>query len=91
MHKPRIAQPGLDLWSGADQSACRGMDTEIFFEADFVRGATKRAREAAAKSVCATCPVIAQCLAWALEVDEPHGIWGGLTPAERSAASRNAA
>jgi WhiB family redox-sensing transcriptional regulator len=37
----------------------------------------------AAKAVCATCPVIAQCRAHAIAVQEPYGIWGGLSEEER--------
>ena len=34
------------------------------------------------KSVCSTCPVIAECLAHALD-HEAWGVWGGTTPNER--------
>jgi len=40
---------------------------------------------AAARAVCAACPVRAACLAHALAHDEPWGIWGGLTTRERIA------
>lgn len=43
----------------------------------------RHAREAAAKAVCAACPVLEECRDWVLAVDEPHGIWGGLTESER--------
>jgi WhiB family redox-sensing transcriptional regulator len=39
---------------------------------------------ARAKRVCATCPVISLCRDHALRTREPHGIWGGLTAAERA-------
>ena len=39
----------------------------------------------AAKSICATCPVRTPCLDFALEIREPHGIWGGLNESERRA------
>ena len=32
---------------------------------------------AAAKSICAECPVIAPCLEGAIERREPWGVWGG--------------
>lgn len=32
---------------------------------------------AAAKRVCAECPVMAECLEGALERHEPYGVWGG--------------
>lgn len=35
-----------------------------------------------AKAVCARCPVVAQCLAAALAMNE-IGIWGGMTEEER--------
>ena len=47
-------------------------------------------QEAEAKAVCATCPVRAQCLALAIEKGDQHGIFGGRTPAERSAIRRRA-
>lgn len=39
----------------------------------------------AARAVCHTCPVAAPCLEFALEHDREHGMYGGMTPAERSA------
>lgn len=36
-----------------------------------------------AKLVCRRCPVREQCLAFALENNEPHGVWGGMTPDQR--------
>lgn len=38
-----------------------------------------------AKGLCSGCPIIEQCLRFALNTDEPNGIWGGKTPAERRA------
>jgi len=55
----------------------------MFFHPDGERGPRRRARELAAKAVCASCPVIAQCRAHALAAQEPYGIWGGLTEDER--------
>lgn len=39
---------------------------------------------ARAKRVCAGCPVITLCRDHALRTREPHGIWGGLTAAQRA-------
>lgn len=36
-----------------------------------------------AKRMCAHCPVRETCLQWALDHNEPDGIWGGLTASER--------
>lgn len=37
----------------------------------------------AAKRVCRGCEVVDGCLAWALDNNERHGIWGGLSARER--------
>lgn len=39
----------------------------------------------AAIALCRTCDVQGPCLAWALEVGDCHGVWGGTTPRERRA------
>ncbi len=36
-------------------------------------------REAQAKLVCASCPVLHACRTYALDMREPLGVWGGLT------------
>jgi WhiB family redox-sensing transcriptional regulator len=41
------------------------------------------ARESRAKAICVECAVRAECLDYALEIREPHGIWGGLNETER--------
>jgi len=38
---------------------------------------------AAARTICGSCPVRRSCLAHALVVNEPHGIWGGFDETER--------
>jgi WhiB family redox-sensing transcriptional regulator len=45
----------------------------------------------AAKRVCLSCPVKQECLDYALERDEPFGIWGGLTARERRRQRRGSA
>lgn len=35
-----------------------------------------------AKRLCRSCPVIVDCLSWALERGEEHGIWGGKSASE---------
>ena len=73
-----------DLWQWQLHAECRGMDSAVFFSPDTERGPRRRRREAAAKAVCAQCPVIAECRTHALQVQEPYGIWGGLTEIERT-------
>ena len=36
-----------------------------------------------AKTICASCPVLDDCLAFAIETNQPDGIWGGHTAKER--------
>ena len=40
-------------------------------------------RERRAKEICAGCAVQHNCLDYAMSIRELHGIWGGLTEAER--------
>lgn len=65
--------------SWADGSACRGYDVEDFFTES--RTGVQRA-----KQVCARCPVRQKCLTEALRTEDTsrYGIYGGLTPAERT-------
>ncbi len=69
------------IWA---QAACRGPHQEIFFPpAVSETRRAKRRREARAKEICSSCPIIDDCLAVALERNEQHGIWGGMTEKER--------
>src|SRR5262249_43461285 len=43
----------------------------------------QREAAAAAKAVCQACPVMAECLAYALALGIRHGVLGGTTPEER--------
>jgi WhiB family redox-sensing transcriptional regulator len=70
-----------DYWTSF--AACRqpDVDPEWFFPVS--EGGPARREVAAAKSVCARCPVARECLDWALQTGEPAGVWGGATPEER--------
>ena len=67
-------------------AACRDEDTDLFFP----NGETGEALEQAemAKAICATCPVRVECLEFALTTNQPYGIFGGLTEAERKSLQR---
>lgn len=58
-----------------DQLPCEEDPDTFFSEGEY--------NTAWAKAACATCPIREACLQMALENDEPHGIWGGLTAQER--------
>lgn len=63
---------------------CRSHDAGVFFPPmHFEAKAEREAREAEAKAICATCPVAVECLEWALETEEPFGVWGGHSELER--------
>jgi WhiB family transcriptional regulator, redox-sensing transcriptional regulator len=79
----RLPGPSADVWDWQRQGACRGRDSAQFFHPDGERGASRTRREIAAKAVCRSCPVRAECAAHALAAREPYGVWGGFTEAER--------
>jgi WhiB family redox-sensing transcriptional regulator len=66
------------------RAACKGPQSELFFAPNHLERKDERLRrESAAKAICQSCPVLRQCLDYALMVREPHGIWGGLNEYER--------
>ncbi len=79
----RLPGPVADLWQWQLDAACRSTGSDIFFHPEGERGPARRNRDLAAKTVCASCPVVAQCRAHALGVREPYGVWGGMSEAER--------
>ena len=81
----RLPQPIADHWDWQYEGACRTLPSEMFFHPDGERGPRRRNRENAAKAICATCPVLIQCREHALAVQEPYGIWGGLSEEDRLA------
>ena len=66
------------------RAACRGPESAMFFPPTASeRKEEREVREQKAKSICETCSVQRACLDYALEIREPHGIWGGLNEHER--------
>lgn len=41
-----------------------------------------------AKALCATCPIVGQCLDYAINTRKIYGVWGGATVAERKYLKR---
>ena len=76
--------------SGAWQKegACRTEDPELFFPVGQTSSA--KAQAELAKAVCCRCPVMGQCLQWALETRVEDGVWGGTTEEERRSMRRRA-
>lgn len=83
-----LPTPTTQSWEWQRHGSCRDTDASLFFHPEGERGRARAAREHAAKSVCATCPVINQCRKHALSVGETYGIWGGLSESERDAITR---
>lgn len=64
----------------AARAVCRsGAPDELF---------AKGAAQQTAKVVCQGCPVVAECLADALDNRTEYGVWGGMTERERRALLR---
>lgn len=80
----RLPSPIQEAYEWQYQGTCRTVDPETFFSPDAERGPRRRNREAAAKALCNVCPVLDQCRQHALRVQEPYGVWGGLTINERA-------
>lgn len=67
-------------------SACREADPDIFFPTGHDEPLPRQI--ARAKSICNECPVVRECLMWALADPLMDGIWGGTTQSERRAIRR---
>jgi WhiB family redox-sensing transcriptional regulator len=81
----RLPGPVADLWEWQFDGSCRRESPDVFFHPDGERGPSRRNRDSAAKAVCRRCPVLQACREHALQVQEPYGLWGGLTEHERQA------
>jgi WhiB family transcriptional regulator, redox-sensing transcriptional regulator len=69
-------------------AACRGMDVDVFFPVPGdVLGVMR------AQAVCFDCPVRAECLAFALDMNDtvPGAVYGGTTGEERDVLLRRMA
>jgi len=76
-----LLREGLSSWR--DAAACaRRPDVDFFPSAEDAAGIER------AVAVCAGCPVADECLSFAIETNQPDGIWGGTTAAERTKLRR---
>ncbi|OFE14231.1 hypothetical protein BA895_11500 [Humibacillus sp. DSM 29435] len=75
-------------WVG--RAACVGVSPETFSSEDLpTSGSPRRSTTtAAAKAVCAACPVSSDCLRYAIDHRVEFGVWGGFTGAERQLLAR---
>ena len=72
-----------------DRAACRDADRDLFFPIG--RDDVDRPEIDAAREICARCPVLDDCLAYALATRQPDGVWGGMTTTERRTLARRRA
>ncbi|MGA5496688.1 WhiB family transcriptional regulator [Streptomyces cinereoruber] len=75
--------------SWRDEAACVGWNPELFFPVA-EKGVPASLKTRPAKEVCGACPVVAECLAHALQRPEEYGVWGGLDEYERADLLRKA-
>ena len=69
-------------WS--NRAACLTAEPEVFFPVGSGGGALDEI--SAAKAICASCAVLADCREYALSSRQPFGVWGGMDEVERRAA-----
>ena len=72
-----------------DLARCRDEDPELFFPIGTSGPALAQVERA--RAVCRRCPVMDECLQWALSTGQNAGVWGGLTADERRALRRRSA
>jgi WhiB family redox-sensing transcriptional regulator len=80
----RLPGPIADMWDWQSEGNCRGEDSAKFFLPDGSRGPDRARREAQAKAICQTCPVLERCREHSLTTQEPYGVWGGMGENERN-------
>jgi len=73
------------MWRDAGE--CRSHPVELFFPDD-MRGREHAAVEQRAKTICHGCPVLQSCRQHAIHYPENYGIWGGLSPTDRTRLRR---
>ena len=84
----RVVERPLRLVRDGDwlaHAACANEDVSLFYDNDGETPPARQTRTEIARGICNRCPVRNECLATALANQEPYGIWGGYTPAERYA------
>jgi WhiB family redox-sensing transcriptional regulator len=80
----RLPGPQPEKWEWQLRAACRGMDSSIFFHPFNEQLPARQRRIDAAKAICGSCPAVDECRTHALTVQEPYGIWGGLSERDRA-------
>ena len=67
-----------------EKAACRDfIYTDLFYTVEEQRSILQYEYINALRSICAQCPIWAECLKYAME-NESYGVWGGMTSVERT-------
>ncbi len=77
-HVKRVAVE-VPTFMESGRQACLGADDEIFYPSRYTIEKVYRA-----KQMCRSCEFLQECGVWAIRSREEHGVWGSLTPLERS-------
>jgi WhiB family redox-sensing transcriptional regulator len=80
---PQLATELIADWR--TRAACSGYPNTLFFPSSDSPEDTTVEK---AKAVCSVCPVIGDCLQYALETNQRAGIWGGTSEKERKSLRR---
>jgi len=68
-----------------DNAECKGsVYTDLFYTVEEQRSILQYEYINALRSICARCPIWAECLSYAIQ-NEQYGVWGGMTSMERTA------
>lgn len=73
-----------------DEPLCSQVDPELFFPEENEKTKTSYyVNIKAAKEICNKCPLVKECLEYALRNSPIQGVWGGLTEKERYNLTRS--
>lgn len=71
----------LKPFGSADASCAQeSLDPEWWFDEEMTE---------VAKAICNSCPIVNECLRFAIQEGIKDGVWGGLTPSERGILGRS--
>lgn len=86
---PQYTLPTDQRWMA--EALCLEVDHDLFFPSSTNPSAVA-AQYRVAKAVCVACPVVADCLDYAMTaIPHPEGMWGATTTSERARMRRGAA
>ena len=73
---------GAEEMHWRDRAMCLDVEPEVFYPAALRPGARSHNNEAL--KLCGMCPVKAECLDWAYEINDQWAVLGGLTVRQRA-------